>query len=176
MGHILGFPKRAFQILGSYLGFPQKHFQILGSYLGFPPRNCLKSLGRFRASQETDWISWVIFRASPETDSNPWSYLGFPQKLIQILGVIFRVSQETVSNPWDSLLWMRGKLRTWAPHLIWNGIIRIIHFGVKLFLLLLVAPTRGGRNHSKRERERERERKKEGDRVGAERQSASSSR
>ncbi len=41
---------------------------------------------------------------------------------------------------------------------------------MKLFLLLLVAPTRGGRNHSKRERERERE--KEGDRVGAERQSA----
>jgi hypothetical protein len=47
-----------------------------------------------------------------------------------------------------------------------ESFIRIIHFGVKLFLLLLVAPTRGGRNHSKRERERE------GDRVGAERQSA----
>jgi hypothetical protein len=55
------------------------------------------------------------------------------------------------------LLWMRGEIKnlrlTWYEM---ESFIRIIHFGVKLFLLLLVAPTRGGRNHSKRERERKR--------------------
>ncbi len=107
MGHILGFPKRAFQIRGPFLGFrPKKHFQILGSIDGFP-RNRFKSLGHFRVSHETVSNPWVIFRVSHETISNPW--------------VIFRVSHETISNPWDSLLWMRGKLRTCASlDMKWN--------------------------------------------------------
>jgi len=151
MGHVLGFPKRAFQILGPYLGFPQKHFRILGSYLWFPKETVSKSLVIiFRVSQETVSNPWVIFRVSPQTVSKS-------------LVIIFRVSQEAVSNPWDSLFVVneRGILRICASlDMRWNHSHHSFHFGVKLFLLLAFgcAHKRWKKSFQKRERERERER------------------